>query len=202
MTLTAVVIDNYDSFTFNLVQYLQELGAQVRTVRNDAKSAAALIGEKPDLFVLSPGPSTPDQAGVSLALTRLAAESGIPLFGVCLGHQTIGQAFGGKVVRAPLPMHGKVAAIMHDGQGVFRGLESPLAATRYHSHVVERATQPKELGVTAWTQDGIIMGLRHNSHLIEGVQFHPESVLTTTGKEMLRTFLAEVQARGGKRAGE
>lgn len=189
--LVAIMIDNYDSFTFNLVQYFQELGVEVQVVRNDAASAASLIDRKPDFFVISPGPSAPKQAGVSLALTRMAAEADMALLGICLGHQTIGEAFGGEVVRAELPMHGKVSAIEHTNEGVFKGLPSPLSATRYHSLVVARGSLPTCLKITATTSDGTIMGLRHKTRLIEGVQFHPESVLTETGKDMLRNFAGE-----------
>jgi anthranilate synthase component 2 len=192
--MRAVMIDNYDSFTYNLVQYLQQLGVEVTTYRNDAKSAEALIAEHPDFFVLSPGPSTPDQAGVCLALIAEAAKAKTPLLGVCLGHQAIGQAFGGKVVRAPLPMHGKLSRIRHLDRGVFRGLPQGQLVTRYHSLVVERATLPPCLAVTAETDDGIIMGLRHETCLIEGVQFHPESVLTEHGLAMLERFVGEVRA--------
>lgn len=184
----AVMIDNYDSFTWNLVQYLQELGITVETVRNDAASAAELIARAPDFFILSPGPSNPDQAGVCLDLIAAAAMAHIPLLGVCLGHQAIGQAFGGKVLRATLPLHGKVSPVSHRGEGVFKGLPSPLEATRYHSLIVERQTLPPELIVTAETADGTIMGLRHKSLPIEGVQFHPESVLTQHGHAMLANF--------------
>lgn len=182
------MIDNYDSFTWNLVQYLQELGITVETVRNDAASAAELIARAPDFFILSPGPSNPDQAGVCLDLIAAAAMAHIPLLGVCLGHQAIGQAFGGKVLRATLPLHGKVSPVSHRGEGVFKGLPSPLEATRYHSLIVERQTLPPELIVTAETADGTIMGLRHKSLPIEGVQFHPESVLTQHGHAMLANF--------------
>jgi anthranilate synthase component 2 len=188
---TAVMIDNYDSFTFNLVQYLQELKIQVITVRNDEKPVADLIAMKPTFFVLSPGPSDPDHAGVCLELLKACAIGKAPLFGVCLGMQAMGQAFGGKVVRAELPMHGKVSEIRHQGAGVFKDLPSPLQATRYHSLVVEKKTLPKVLAVTAETEDGVIMGLRHKDCLIEGVQFHPESVLTEHGKLMLANFARE-----------
>lgn len=191
MGLRTIMIDNYDSFTFNVVQYLQELGCDVTTYRNDEKGVAELVAERPQLFVLSPGPSTPDTAGVTLPLIPAAAVAGIPLLGVCLGLQAIGQAFGGKVVRAALPMHGKVSEIRHQGRGMFKGLPSPLLATRYHSLVVARDGLPDVLEVTADVADGTIMGLRHKKHLIEGVQFHPESVLTVEGKNMLRNFLAE-----------
>jgi anthranilate synthase component 2 len=193
--LTTLMVDNYDSFTFNLVQYLQELGIRVVTRRNDERSAAALLAERPDFFVLSPGPSSPDKAGVCLELIAAAAAADLPLLGVCLGHQAIGQAFGGRVVRAVLPLHGKVSAVTHSGRGVFAGLPSPLTATRYHSLVVEPASLPAALEVTAATADGIIMGLRHRERLIEGVQFHPESVLTEHGHAMLANFAAAVVAR-------
>jgi anthranilate synthase component II len=192
--LKTIVVDNYDSFTYNLVQYFQELGVAVDVVRNDAHAVEDLLSRRPDFFVISPGPSTPDQAGVSLKLITACAEKQIPLLGVCLGHQAIGQAFGGKVIRATLPMHGKVSPIRHAGKGVFRGLQEPLTATRYHSLIVERATLPDCLEVTAWTDDGTIMGLAHKSAKIEGVQFHPESVLTESGLAMLKTFV-EMAAR-------
>jgi anthranilate synthase component 2 len=184
-----IMIDNYDSFTFNLVQYLQELGARVETVRNDAMTAAQLTARRPDFFVLSPGPSTPSHAGVCLDLITACASSGIPLLGVCLGHQAIGQAFGGQVIRADLPRHGKVSEVFHQGGGVFKNLPSPLQATRYHSLIVERTSLPPCLQVTAATADGTIMGLKHAQAAIEGVQFHPESVLTEGGKTMLRNFI-------------
>ena len=186
-----LMIDNYDSFTYNLVQYLQELQVEVITCRNDAHDAASLVAMQPTAFVLSPGPSTPNEAGVCLELIKAAAAARIPLLGVCLGHQAIGQAFGGKVVRADLPVHGKVGAIHHRGAGVFRDLPSPFKATRYHSLIVERETLPKELVVTAELESGMIMGLRHRDLLIEGVQFHPESVLTEHGKKMLANFVEE-----------
>jgi anthranilate synthase component II len=186
-----VMIDNYDSFTFNLVQYLQELGASVITCRNDAHTAAELVQMRPDAFILSPGPSTPDEAGVCLELIPAAAAAGIKLLGVCLGHQAIGQAFGGRVVRAELPVHGKVGMIHHQKTGVFRDLPSPFKATRYHSLIVERSSLPAELEITAELESGMIMGLRHKHHAIEGVQFHPESVLTEHGRAMLATFLRE-----------
>ena len=195
--LTTVMVDNYDSFTFNLVQYLQELGIRVITRRNDERTAAALLAERPDFLVLSPGPSSPDQAGVCLALIAAAAAADVPLLGVCLGHQAIGQAFGGKVLRAALPMHGKVSAVTHRSQGVFAGLPSPFTATRYHSLIVERASLPACLEVSAETADGTIMGLRHRERLIEGVQFHPESVLTEHGHAMLANFATAVATRRG-----
>ncbi len=190
----AVMIDNYDSFTFNLVQYLQELKIEVVTVRNDEKTVDQLIAMKPTFFVLSPGPSDPDHAGVCLGLLTAAARVKAPLFGVCLGMQAMGQAFGGKVVRAPLPMHGKVSEIHHQGVGVFKNLPNPLKATRYHSLAVEPNGLPAALEVTAATKDGVIMGLRHKDCLIEGVQFHPESVLTEHGKAMLANFAREAGA--------
>jgi anthranilate synthase component 2 len=186
------MIDNYDSFTFNLVQYFQELGVQIETIRNDALSVAALLAKKPDFFVLSPGPSTPTQAGVCLDLITAAAEAAVPLLGVCLGHQAIGQAFGGKVVRADMPWHGKVSEIMHEQEGVFKGLPSPLKVTRYHSLIVERDSLPPCLHVTATTEDEAVMGFKHKTKRIEGVQFHPESVLTEHGKAMLTNFIKSI----------
>ena len=189
-----LLIDNYDSFTWNLVHYLGELGAEVRVVRNDALDVQAAMGLRPAGIVLSPGPCDPDQAGICLPLTLAAAEAGVPLLGVCLGHQTIGQAFGGKVVRAGQIVHGKTDLMHHDGRGVFAGLPSPLRATRYHSLVVDRATLPPALEVTAWTADGTIMGLRHRDRPIEGVQFHPESIASEHGHALLGAFLARTQA--------
>ena len=189
-----LMIDNYDSFTFNLVQYFGELGEDVRVIRNDAMSLHELRALQPAAIVISPGPGTPDDAGVSLDVLReLAGE--VPIFGVCLGHQSIGQVFGGKVVRAKEIMHGKTSMIHHDGKGVFSGLPNPFEATRYHSLVVEQSSLPSCLEVSAWTQnaDGSIdeiMGLRHKTLPIEGVQFHPESILTRHGHDMLRNFLA------------
>ena len=188
-----LMIDNYDSFTFNLVQYFGELGEEVRVIRNDAVDLAGVRALDPSAIVISPGPGTPDDAGISLEV--LAALSGVvPIFGVCLGHQAIGQAFGGQVVRARSIMHGKTSMIHHDGRGVFAGLPNPFEATRYHSLVVEQASLPKCLEVSAWTEnaDGSrdeIMGLRHRSLAVEGVQFHPESILTQHGHAMLRNFL-------------
>ncbi len=193
--MKAVMIDNYDSFTYNLVQYLQELKVEVTTLRNDEKSVDALVALKPHLFVLSPGPSAPDQAGVCLELLRRAETLNLPVLGVCLGHQAIGQAFGGNVVRAILPMHGKVSAIHHHDTGVFKGLPNPLTATRYHSLIVDKKSLPADLEITAETDDGVIMGLRHKRCLIEGVQFHPESVLTERGREMLANFVGEAASR-------
>jgi anthranilate synthase/aminodeoxychorismate synthase-like glutamine amidotransferase len=184
-----LIVDNYDSFTYNLVQYLGELGADVVVRRNDAVTVREVEGEiRPDRIVVSPGPGTPDDAGVSLEL--IAHLSGhVPILGVCLGHQSIGQIFGGRVVRAPEPVHGKPAEICHDGKTIFEGLEYRFNAGRYHSLVVERATLPDCLEVSATTPDGIIMGLRHRRLKVEGVQFHPESILTTEGKRLLANFL-------------
>ncbi|MGQ0799598.1 MAG: anthranilate synthase component II [Pseudomarimonas sp.] len=188
-----LMIDNYDSFTFNLVQYLQELGETVHVVRNDALSVADVVAMGPERIVISPGPCTPDQAGISLGLIDALGDR-LPIFGVCLGHQAIGQAFGGDVVRAKTIMHGKTSLIHHHGRGVFAGLPNPFTATRYHSLVVARDSLPDCLEITAWTQtvDGEfdeIMGLRHTSLDIEGVQFHPESILTEHGHALLQNFL-------------
>jgi len=188
-----LLIDNYDSFTWNLVHYLGELGAETRVVRNDALSVAEALALKPDAILLSPGPCDPDQAGICLDLTLAAAEARIPLLGVCLGHQTIGQAFGGRVVRHDQIVHGKTDMIEHDGKGVFAGLPSPLRATRYHSLVVARDELPDCLTVNAWLNDGTIMGLRHRELPIHGVQFHPESIASEHGHELLKNFLDEVK---------
>ena len=185
-----LMIDNYDSFTYNLVQYLGELGEQVRVVRNDEVTVDEIESMAPARIVISPGPCTPNEAGISLAaIGRFAGR--IPILGVCLGHQAIGQAFGGKVVHAHTLMHGKVSRIHHSGKGVFSGLPSPYDATRYHSLAIERASCPAELEVTAWTEDGEIMGVRHRTVAVEGVQFHPESILTEHGHALLRNFLTE-----------
>jgi anthranilate synthase component 2 len=184
-----LLIDNYDSFTYNLVHYLGELGADVAVHRNDALDVQAAMALRPEAIVLSPGPCDPAQAGICLALTAAAAETRTPLLGVCLGHQTIGQAFGGKVVRCHEIVHGKMGAMHHASKGVFAGLPSPFNATRYHSLVVERETLPDCLEVTAWLEDGTIMGLRHRERLIEGVQFHPESIASEHGHQLLRNFL-------------
>ena len=184
-----LLIDNYDSFTYNLVHYLGELGADVVVKRNDALDVQAVMALRPSSIVLSPGPCDPAQAGICLPLTLAAAEAGIPLLGVCLGHQTIGQAFGGKVVRAKDIVHGKMGSMHHAGKGVFKGLPSPFLATRYHSLIVDRDSLPDCLEVTAWLDDGTIMGLRHREHLIEGVQFHPESIASEHGHQLLRNFL-------------
>ncbi len=183
-----LLIDNYDSFTYNLYQYLSELGADVLVMRNDEISAEGAEALAPSHVVISPGPCTPREAGVSRAIVaRLGPR--IPLLGVCLGHQCIGEVFGARVVRAPEPVHGKVTRIQHTGEGVLRGLANPFEATRYHSLVVERAMLPASLQITAETDDGLIMGLRHRDYPIEGVQFHPESILTPAGKDLLRNFL-------------
>jgi len=191
-----LLIDNYDSFTYNLVHYLGELGADVRVVRNDALSVQEAVAMRPELIVLSPGPCDPAQAGICIPLTKAAAAQDIPLLGVCLGHQTIGEAFGGKVVRCHEIVHGKMGAMHHQGKGVFAGLPSPFLATRYHSLVVERDSLPASLEVTAWLEDGTIMGLRHKEKLIEGVQFHPESIASEHGHHLLRNFLDAARAAG------
>lgn len=184
-----LLIDNYDSFTYNLYQYLSELGADVVVRRNDECSVEQAEQLAPLHIVISPGPCTPHKAGISNAIIRELG-SRIPTFGVCLGHQCIGEVFGGRVIRAPEPVHGKTAFISHTGAGVLRGLPDPFEAIRYHSLIVERATLPQELEITAETHDGLIMGLRHREYPITGVQFHPESILTTVGKDILRNFLA------------
>lgn len=184
-----LLIDNYDSFTWNLVHYLGEIGAETQVVRNDALSVTEAMAIGASGIVLSPGPCDPDQAGICLPLVQAAAEARVPLLGVCLGHQTIGQAFGGQVVRAPQIVHGKTDTIHHDGAGLYAGLDSPLTATRYHSLIVARDTLPDALEVSAWLADGTIMGLRHRHLPIEGVQFHPESIRSQHGHAMLRNFL-------------
>ncbi|HMI89498.1 MAG TPA: aminodeoxychorismate/anthranilate synthase component II [Polyangiaceae bacterium] len=186
-----VVIDNYDSFTYNLVQHLEVLGASCDVILNDACDVGAIAARAPHGIVISPGPCTPDEAGVSLAAVAQFATS-TPILGVCLGHQSIGQAFGGRVVRADRLMHGKTSPIAHDGKSIFRGLSNPFTATRYHSLLVERASLPAALEVSAWTSEGEIMGLRHKTLPVEGVQFHPESILTEEGMAMLRNWLATV----------
>ena len=183
-----LVVDNYDSFTYNLVHYLAELGAQTHVVRNDGLTVEEAWALQPEAVLLSPGPCAPDQAGICLSLIETAAET-MPILGVCLGHQSIGQAFGGEVVRAKTLMHGKTSPILHEGRGVFGGLPSPFTATRYHSLAVRRETLPDVLEVTAWTEDGEIMGLSHRSRPIHGVQFHPESIATQHGHEMIANFL-------------
>lgn len=184
-----LILDNYDSFTYNLVQYLGELGAESTVVRNDVETLDQLLARKPHGLVISPGPGDPKSAGQSLACVKGFAEAGIPVFGVCLGHQAIGEAFGGDVIRAPRIMHGKTSNIEHEGKGVFRDLPNPLEATRYHSLIVDEKTFPDELEITARTAEGEIMGLRHRTLPVEGVQFHPESILTSEGKNLLSNFL-------------
>jgi para-aminobenzoate synthetase component II len=186
--LMILIIDNYDSFTYNLVQYLGELGADPQVVRNDQTTIKSIEKQAPERIVISPGPKTPSEAGICLdVITAFAGK--IPILGVCLGHQAIGQAFGGDVVRAPQLMHGKTSAIEHDGRTIFAGLPNPFPATRYHSLIVKRETLPDCLEVSACTYDGLIMGLRHKKMKVEGVQFHPESVLTNAGKQLLANFL-------------
>jgi anthranilate synthase/aminodeoxychorismate synthase-like glutamine amidotransferase len=194
-----LLIDNYDSFTYNLFQYLSELGAKVKVVRNDHIDVPGIRRLDPSAIVISPGPGNPDEAGVSLAVVReLSGER--PILGVCLGHQSIGQAFGGRVVRAERMMHGKVSQVYHSNAGVFRGLSVPFTATRYHSLVVEPESLPACLEVTAQTQDCVIMGLRHRTHPTEGVQFHPESIMTDEGKKLLANFLATAAGAAGTKA--
>ena len=184
-----LVIDNYDSFTYNLVQYLGELGAEMLVVRNDEVTVDAVEKElKPERILISPGPGTPDTAGISLAVIERFAHS-LPILGVCLGHQAIGQHFGGRVKRAPVPVHGKPVEILHDGKTIFSGLPSPFNAGRYHSLIVERETMPDSLEISAESPDGLVMGLRHRELPIEGVQFHPESILTEHGRKLLQNFL-------------
>ncbi|MGE0101864.1 MAG: aminodeoxychorismate/anthranilate synthase component II [Blastocatellales bacterium] len=189
-----LVIDNYDSFTYNLVQYLGELGrelpvaSEIRVVRNDRITIPEIADMAPDGILLSPGPCTPDDAGITLDVIRSFAGK-VPLLGVCLGHQAIGQAFGGSVVRAPYLMHGKTSQVLHDGRTIFEGVDNPFIATRYHSLIVERGSVPPMLDVTATTSDGLVMGLRHRDFICEGVQFHPESIMTGEGKKLLRNFL-------------
>lgn len=196
-----IVIDNYDSFTYNLVQYLGELAVEfpvaedIRVFRNDKISIDEIRALNPQVVVISPGPGRPEDAGISLDLIAQLGSS-LPILGVCLGHQSIGQVFGGKIIPAPELMHGKTSQVSHTGVGVFRGLENPLIATRYHSLVIDRETCPDVLEITAWVEDGTIMGVRHRNYPhIQGVQFHPESVLTSSGKQLLRNFLEELQSR-------
>ena len=194
------LIDNYDSFTFNLVHYLGELGADVRVHRNDEVTPAEVIADDPDAILLSPGPCTPKEAGICMDLIAKAGEQ-IPLFGVCLGHQAIGAVYGGDVIRAPVPMHGKLSEILHQGETVFRGINGPFQATRYHSLIVNRDTMPEALAITAETKDGIVMGVSHKSFPVHGVQFHPESILSEHGHLILKNFLelAESWNASGKR---
>jgi len=188
MSAMLLMIDNYDSFTYNLVQYFGEHGADVRVARNDALTLDEVAALKPQHIVISPGPCTPAEAGISVPLIRRFAGT-VPILGVCLGHQSIGQAFGGTVVRAQRVMHGKLSPVAHDGEGVFAGLPSPFQATRYHSLAIEPGTLPPELAVTATADDGEIMGVRHREHAVHGVQFHPEAILTEHGKRLLANFL-------------
>jgi anthranilate synthase/aminodeoxychorismate synthase-like glutamine amidotransferase len=184
-----LLLDNYDSFTYNLAQYLGELGCQVEVYRNDRISVEQIAQRKPERIVISPGPCTPQEAGICVELIQKLAGK-IPILGVCLGHQAIGAAFGGKIIRAPKLFHGKTSQIRHDGSGVFRGLPNPFTATRYHSLIVDRKSLPAELQVTAETDDEIIMGMQHREYPLMGVQFHPESVLTDSGKQLLKNFLS------------
>ena len=185
-----LLIDNYDSFTYNLVHFLGDLGARCAVHRNDQITVDEAMALKPDGIVLSPGPCTPNEAGICMDLIKAAAKAQVPLFGVCLGHQAIGQVFGGKVVRAPVPMHGKLSGVNHTGQSVFEDVPSPFEATRYHSLIVERQGLPAALRVTAWTEDGLIMGLAHRDRPVHGVQFHPESIASESGHALLKNFLA------------
>ncbi len=184
-----LMLDNYDSFTYNLVQYLQELGEEVEVHRNDKITVAQIAARNPRRLVISPGPCSPAEAGISVAVLQSLAGR-IPMLGVCLGHQAIGHAFGGRVIRAGELMHGKTSPVFHDGSGVFRGLSNPFEATRYHSLIVERSSLPECLRISAWTEDGTIMGLEHQELPLWGVQFHPESILTVEGKRLLKNFLA------------
>ena len=195
-----LLIDNYDSFTYNLVHYLGELGIEVVVRRNDAISVDDAVTMAPEAIVISPGPGVPDDTGICLDLVARAANANLPVFGVCLGHQSIARAFGATIVRAQRIMHGKTSAIHHDGRGIFQGLPSPLEAIRYHSLAVYREGLPDSLEVTAWTDSGLIMGLRHKEYPIEGIQFHPESIMTETGKDILRNFL-NMPARRAVEAG-
>lgn len=185
-----LLIDNYDSFTFNLVQYFGDLGAAVDVRRNDDISVDEALEMQPEAFVISPGPSDPDHAGICLDLIGAAMEDNIPLLGVCLGHQCIGQALGGRVVRAPIPMHGKVSNISHTGKSLFSGLPSPLQAARYHSLIVDRGSMPEDLDITAESEDGLVMAVMHREKPLHGVQFHPESIATDQGRAMLKNFMA------------
>ena len=183
-----LMIDNYDSFTYNLVQYLGELGQELKVYRNNKITIAEIEKMHPDRIVISPGPCTPKEAGISIDVIKRFTGK-IPILGVCLGHQSIGDAFGGDVIRAPYLMHGKTSLIHHDGKTIFAGLPNPFEATRYHSLIIKRETMPSVLEISAWTDDGIVMGVRHKQHKLEGVQFHPESILTSAGKNLLRNFL-------------
>ncbi|HEY5946572.1 MAG TPA: aminodeoxychorismate/anthranilate synthase component II [Kofleriaceae bacterium] len=192
--MNVLLIDNYDSFTYNLAQYLGELRASVQVERNDAIAVDAIAARKPDAIVISPGPCTPNEAGISMDVIRTYAGQ-IPILGVCLGHQCIGQVFGGRIVRAPRIMHGKTSKIFHDEKGLFAGVENPFVATRYHSLVIAPDSMPDALEITAKTWEDEIMGVRHKQHLVEGVQFHPESIMTTAGKALLANFLALARSR-------
>jgi anthranilate synthase/aminodeoxychorismate synthase-like glutamine amidotransferase len=187
--MKVLLIDNYDSFTYNLAQYLGELGAEVSVERNDAIGLDAIGARRPDAIVISPGPCTPNEAGISMDVVRRFAGA-LPILGVCLGHQCIGQVFGGRIVRAPKVMHGKTSKIFHDERGMYAGVPNPFVATRYHSLVIAPESMPDELEITAKTWDDEIMGVRHREHLVEGVQFHPESIMTEVGKQLLENFLA------------
>ena len=189
-----LVVDNYDSFTWNLVHYIGGLGAEVEVRRNDALTVDEAMALKPEASVISPGPATPNEAGISCDLIARAAQDGVPVFGVCLGHQAIGQVFGGEVIRAPLPIHGKLSEVKHKDTSVFRGINGPFKATRYHSLVVRRETLPPELDITAETDDGLIMGLSHRDLPVHGVQFHPESIASEHGRTILKNFLDLVRA--------
>ena len=184
-----LMIDNYDSFTYNLVQYLGELGADMRVYRNNAITLEEIEKLRPEKIVISPGPCTPKEAGISVELIRRFAGK-VPILGVCLGHQSIGEAFGGKVIRAPYLMHGKTSEIHHEGKNIYKGIENPFVATRYHSLIIERESLPDCLNITAWTKDNIIMGVKHKSQQVYGVQFHPESIMTKPGKKLLSNFLS------------
>ncbi|MDA8078758.1 MAG: aminodeoxychorismate/anthranilate synthase component II [Nitrospiraceae bacterium] len=183
-----LMIDNYDSFTYNLVQYLGELGQDMKVFRNNKITVEEIAKLQPERIVISPGPCTPREAGVSIDVIRYFAGK-VPILGVCLGHQSIGEAFGGDVIRAPYLMHGKTSMVRHDGRTIFEGLPNPFEATRYHSLIIKRETLPPALEISAWTDDGVIMGVRHKEFVVEGVQFHPESILTASGKDLLRNFL-------------
>jgi anthranilate synthase/aminodeoxychorismate synthase-like glutamine amidotransferase len=194
-----LLIDNYDSFTFNLYQYMAELGAEVEVVRNDAIDLDGIAAANPEALVFSPGPGTPDDAGICLDAVEAFAGR-FPILGVCLGHQVVGQAYGGRIVRAPELRHGKTSLLFHDGEGVYAGVDGPFEAVRYHSLVVERDSVPASLKVTAQTSDGLVMGLRHRELAVEGVQFHPESILTAPGKRLLKNFLDQSAVRTRRQA--
>jgi anthranilate synthase component 2 len=188
-----VMIDNYDSFTWNLVHYLGDLGVETKVIRNDRETVDGLLAMNPAGILISPGPGDPDHAGICLPLIKAAADQKIPLLGVCLGHQAIGQAFGGKVIRAPKPMHGRIDSVTHTGAGIYKGIPSPYQVTRYHSLIVERDTLPASLTITAETPDGLIMGLSHKTLPIHGIQYHPESIETHHGHALLKNFVAMME---------